>query len=78
MFQPVEFSDIPLHHSVFVPSIELWSRLTMRKEEIMTPDHEIEREATLYRRVREFKPFKEMMSRDYEKWIGIKVILDHN
>ena len=50
----------------------------MRKEEIMTPDHEIEREATLHRCVREFKPFKEMMSRDYEKWIDSKVILDHN
>ena len=72
MFQPVEVSDIPLHHSVFVPSIELWSRLTMRKEEIMTPDHEIEREVTLHRCVRDFETFKEMMSRDYEKWIDTR------
>ena len=28
----------------------------------MAPDHEIEREITLHRYVREFKPFKEMMS----------------
>ena len=63
MFQPVEFNDIPLHHSVFVPSIELWSRLTMKKEGIMTPDHELEREDTLHRCVREFKPLKEMISR---------------
>ena len=54
---------IALHHSVFVPSIELCSTLTMRKEQIVAPDHDIEREAILHRLVRQFKPFKEMISR---------------
>ena len=45
----------------------------------MAPDHEIEREATLHRYVREFKPFKrDDVKTDYEQWVDIKVIVDHN
>ena len=35
----------------------------MGREEIVTPDHGIEREATLNRYIREPKPFKKMISR---------------
>ena len=62
-FTGVQFSHMGLYHLVFVPSIETWSRLIMRKEQIVAPDHEIEREATLYRYIRELKPFKKMSSR---------------
>ena len=47
-FTGVQFNHIALYHLIFVPSIELWSRLIMRKEQIMAPDYEIEREATLH------------------------------
>ena len=46
-----------------VPSIETWSRLVVGREEIVTPDHDIEREATLNRYIREPKPFRKMISR---------------
>ena len=63
MFWPVEFSHIAIQHLVLVPSIESWSRLVVGREEIVTPDHEIEREATLNRYIREPKPFSKMISR---------------
>ena len=56
-----------LHHLVLVPSIGLWPRLVMRKEEIVTLDHEIEREDILNRYIREPKPFKKMIKADYDQ-----------
>ena len=55
-FSWFQFSQIGLYHLVFVPSIELWSRQIMRKEQIVAPDYEIEREATLHIYIRELKP----------------------
>ena len=43
-FTGVQFNHIALYHLIFVPSLQLWSRLIMRKEQIVAPDHEIERE----------------------------------
>ena len=45
-FTGVQFNHIALCHFIFVPSIELYSRQIMRKEQIVAPDYEIEREAT--------------------------------
>ena len=45
-FTEVQFNHIALYHFIFVPSIELWSRQIMRREQIVAPDYEIEREAT--------------------------------
>ena len=50
----------------------------MRREEIVTLDHKIEREDTLNRYMREPKPFKKMIKADYDQWVGIKVISEHN
>jgi hypothetical protein len=50
----------------------------MRKEEIVTLDHEIEREDILNRYIREPKPFKKMIKADYDQWVDIKVIPEHN
>ena len=62
-FTGVQFNHISLYHLIFVPSIELWSRLIMRKEQIMAPDYEIERESTLHIHIRELKPCKKLMLR---------------
>ena len=40
----VQLNHIALYHLIFVPSLQLWSRLIMRKEQIVAPHHEIERE----------------------------------
>ena len=50
----------------------------MRKDQIVAPDHEIEREATLHRYIRQFKPVKADVKTDYEQWVDIKVIPEHN
>ena len=62
-FTGVQFNHIALYHLIFVPSIGLWSRLIMRKEQIVAPDYEIEREATLHICIRELKPCKKVMLR---------------
>ena len=36
-------------------------KIIMRKEQIMAPDYEIEREATLHIYIRDLKPSKELM-----------------
>ena len=62
-FTGVQFNHIALYHLIFVPSLQLWSRLIMRKEQIVAPHHEIEREATLHIYIRELKPSKKLMVR---------------
>ena len=62
-FTGVQFNHIALYHLIFVPSIGLWSTLVMRKEQIVAPDYEIEREATLHIYIRELKPCKKLMLR---------------
>ena len=44
-FTGVQFNHMALYHFIFIPSIELWSRQIMRKEQIVAPDYKIEREA---------------------------------
>ena len=62
-FTGVQFIHKALYHFIFVPSIELWSRQIMRKEQIVAPDYEIKREATLHIYMRELKPCKKLMFR---------------
>ena len=50
----------------------------MRKEEIVTLDHEIESKDILNRYIKELKPFKKMIKADYDQWVDIKVIPVHN
>ena len=62
-FTGVQFNLIALYHFIFVPSVELWSRQIMGKEQIVAPDYEIEREAILRIYMRELKPCKKLMFR---------------
>ena len=62
-FTEVQFNHIALHHLIFVPSLQLWSRGIMGKEQRVGPHHEIEREATLHIYIRELKPSKKLMVR---------------
>ena len=62
-FTGVQFNHIALYHLIFVPSLQLWSRLIMGKEQIVGPHHEIQREATLHIYIRELKPSKKLMVR---------------
>ena len=62
-FTGVQFNHIALYHVIFVPSLQLWSRLIMGKEQIVAPHHEIEIEATLHRDIRELKPSKKLIVR---------------
>ena len=62
-FTGVQFNHLALYHFIFVPSLELWSRQIVRKEQIVAPDHEIEREDSLNIYIRQLKPFKKMISR---------------
>ena len=62
-FTGVEFNHIALYHLIFVPSLQLWSRLIMGKEQIVAPHDEIEREATLHIDIRELKPCKKLLVR---------------
>ena len=55
-FTAVQFNHIALYHLIFVPSLQLWSRLIMGKEQIVARHHEIEREAALHIYIRELKP----------------------
>ena len=43
-FTGVQFNHIALYHLIFGPSLQLWSRLIIRKAQIMAPGYELERE----------------------------------
>ena len=62
-FTGVQFNHIALYHFIFVASIELWSRQIMRKEQIVAPDYDIKREATLHIYMRELKLCQKLMFR---------------
>ena len=51
----------------------------MRKEQIVAPDDEIEREATLHTDISESSsPVKADVKTDYEQWVDTKVIPEPN
>ena len=62
-FTGVQFNHLALYHFIFVPSLELWSRQIVRKEQIVAPDYEIERKATLHIYMRELKLCQKLMFR---------------